>query len=99
MILPAPPGTALSIEFHDGHTEHIPESETVDEMVELALRRIHELADEHGTVSMIVPNTNRFAWVSPARAEFLHSQGVDTVDTTGMSYEQFSSMFPPIGET
>lgn len=96
MNLPPPDGTALSIEFDDGHVEHIPEIGTVDEIVATAMVRIREVENEHGPVAVITPNTNRFAWVSKTRAAQLHAQGIHTVDTAQMSYEEIASMF---GET
>lgn len=90
MRLPPPAEWSMSIEFADGHVVYVPEldpSATSDDLAAAGLALIGENV-EHGAPVMILPNSGRFLMVSPEKAADLHAQGVRTVNTSGMSYEE-----------
>lgn len=96
--LPPPPGTAITMTFTDGHVEHVPDEETVDELVAVTLARISALEGPHGTVETITPATGRFSFVSPPMAARLRAGGVDTIDTSGMDRDEFLALLPTLDE-
>lgn len=96
--LPAPDGTALTAEFTDGHVEHFPTADSVEEIVSATLARIRALEVDHGPIVALIPATNRFQWVSKSRAAELHAQGIGTIDTSDMSSQDLAALFSP-GET
>lgn len=98
LALPPPPGTAITISFTDGHVEHIPDADTVDELVAATLARISALEGPHGTPETITPASGRFSFVSPPMAARLRAGGVDTIDTSGLDRDEFLALLPTLDE-